>query len=128
MAECAFCGTAIALESTGDVVAGAGSGGTAKGRAIVGPVRTTVLMRPDVNAVIEAKAAERDVSSGEYIRLAVSNFEKIPLEDDPQLAALVAQANTALGKMEEALDHSIARLQATHEKVDALLREAGIRN
>lgn len=89
--------------------------------------RVTVLMKPEEKASIEAKAAERGVSSGEYIRLAVDNFEKISAEEEAELAALVAEANAAIPKMQASLDRSIATLDATHKKVDAFLREAGVR-
>ena len=39
--------------------------------------RTTVLMSPEEKAALEKRAASRGVSSGEYIRLAVDNFEKV---------------------------------------------------
>ena len=89
--------------------------------------RLTVLMKPEEKADLEAKAAQRGVSSGEYVRLAVDNYEKISVEEEAELAALVAEANAAIPKMRESLDRSIATLDATHRKVDALLREAGIR-
>ena len=89
--------------------------------------RVTVLMKPEEKAAIEAKAAERGVSSGEYIRLAVDNFEKISAEEEAELMALVAEANAAIPKMRASLDRSIATLDATHSKVDTFLREAGVR-
>ena len=89
--------------------------------------RLTVLMRPDEKAQLEAKAASRGVSSGEYVRLAVDNYDQISAEEEAELAALVAEANAAIPKMREALDRSIATLDATHKKVDTFLREAGIR-
>ena len=89
--------------------------------------RVTVLMKPEEKAAIEAKAAERGVSSGEYIRLAVDNFDRISAEEEAELAALVAEANDAIPKMQASLDRSIATLDATHKKVDTFLREVGVR-
>ncbi len=42
--------------------------------------RMTVLMTPDRKAAIERKAAELGVSSGEYIRVAVDNYEKVSVD------------------------------------------------
>ena len=89
--------------------------------------RVTVLMKPEEKAALEERAARRGVSSGEYLRLAVDNFEKLSEEQETELAALVEEVNRAVPKMRESLDRSIARLDETHRKVDALLREAGIR-
>lgn len=89
--------------------------------------RLTVLMHPEEKAALEARAARKGVSSGEYVRLAVDNFEKVSAEEEAELAALAAEANAAIPKMRQALDRSIARLEATHRKVDALLREEGVR-
>jgi hypothetical protein len=89
--------------------------------------RLTVLMRPEEKAEIEAKAARRGVSSGEYVRLAVDNYEQISAEEEAELTALVAEANAVIPKMQASLDRSIATLDATHKKVDAFLREAGVR-
>jgi hypothetical protein len=89
--------------------------------------RLTVLMKPDEKAALEARAAERGVSSGEYIRLAVDNFDKVSEEEEAELAALVVEANAAIPKMRDSLDRSIATLQKTHEELDAFLREVGVR-
>jgi hypothetical protein len=67
------------------------------------------------------------VSSGEYIRLAVDNFEKISPEQEAELAALVEEANKAIPEMAAMLDKMSADLRDTHEEVDRMLREAGIR-
>ncbi len=89
--------------------------------------RVTVLMKPEEKAALEARAAKRGVSSGEYLRLAVDNFEKIPEEQEAELAALVAEVNQVVPKIRDSLDRSSERLEATHRKVDMLLREMGIR-
>jgi hypothetical protein len=89
--------------------------------------RATVLMTPDEKATIEKRAASMGVSSGEYIRLAVDNFEKISPEQEAELAALVEEANKAIPEMAAMLDKMSADLRDTHEEVDRMLREAGIR-
>ncbi|HEX5238254.1 MAG TPA: hypothetical protein VFW39_07320 [Sphingomicrobium sp.] len=89
--------------------------------------RATVLMTPDEKATIEERAASMGVSSGEYIRLAVDNFEKISPQQEAELAALVEEANKAIPEMAAMLDKMSADLRETHEEVDRMLREAGIR-
>jgi hypothetical protein len=84
-------------------------------------------MRPEEKSKIEALAASRGISSGEYVRLAVDNYERLSETEEAALTALVAEANAAIPGMRKALDRSIARLDATHRKVDTLLREAGVR-
>jgi hypothetical protein len=74
------------------------------------------------------KAAERNLSVGDYIESAVKYFEKSPADEEAELKEAVARAHVALTQMNRSLDHSIASLDATHEKVDALLRQAGVRN
>ena len=89
--------------------------------------RATVLMTPDEKAAIEKRAASMGVSSGEYIRLAVDNFEKISPEQEAELAALVEEANKAIPEMAAMLDKMSNDLRETHEEIDRMLREAGIR-
>jgi len=89
--------------------------------------RTTVLMTPDEKADLEKRAASMGVSSGEYIRLAVDNYEKISPGEEAELAALVEQVNAAIPKMHASLDQSIKTLEELHEEMDAFLREKGIR-
>jgi cellobiose-specific phosphotransferase system component IIA len=47
--------------------------------------------------------------------------------DGSALAALADEVNRALPAMRRSLDRSAKRLEAAHEKVDALLREMGLR-
>ncbi len=89
--------------------------------------RVTVLMKADEKAALEARAAKRGVSSGEYVRLAVDNFENLSDEEEAELASLVAEVNRAIPAMNASLDRSIARLEKSHANIDAFLREAGIR-
>jgi hypothetical protein len=84
-------------------------------------------MTPDEKAAIEKRAASMGVSSGEYIRLAVDNFEKISPDQEAELAALVEEANKAIPEMAAMLDKMSNDLRETHEEVDRILREAGIR-
>jgi hypothetical protein len=89
--------------------------------------RTTVLMTPEEKATLEQRAASRGVSSGEYIRLAVDNFEKISDDQEAELAALAAELKAAVPKMKAALNRSSKVLQELHRENDAFFRERGIR-
>jgi hypothetical protein len=87
--------------------------------------RTTVLMTPEEKAAIEKRAASMGVSSGEYIRLAVDNYERVSPKEEAELAALVTEANIAIPKMAASLDRMSQTLRKTHQEVDrTLLRRA----
>ena len=89
--------------------------------------RTTVLMTPEEKAALEKRAANRGVSSGEYIRLAVDNFENVSDEDEAELAALVDEVNRAIPKMKASLDQTSRTLRKLLRENDAFFRERGIR-
>jgi predicted transcriptional regulator len=89
--------------------------------------RMTILMSDHEKAEVESLATEMGVSNSEYVRLAVDNYSNVSAEQEAELAALVAEANEAIPQMRAALDRSCERLEATHKKVDAMLREAGFR-
>ena len=89
--------------------------------------RTTVLMTPEEKAALEKRAASMGVSSGEYIRLAVDNYEKISPDEEAELAALVEEVNKAIPKMRASLDRMSRNLRETSKEVDLALRAAGIR-
>jgi hypothetical protein len=89
--------------------------------------RTTVLMTPEEKAAVERRAASRGVSSGEYIRLAVSNFERVSAEHEEELATLASELNAAVPKMRAALERSSKILQQLHRENEAFFRERGIR-
>ena len=89
--------------------------------------RMTVLMTNGEKAEIESDAERLGVSSGEYIRLAVSNFEKPTAAEEAELAALVVEVNKAIPKMEASLDEISRKLRETHAEVDKMLRQMGAR-
>jgi uncharacterized coiled-coil protein SlyX len=89
--------------------------------------RMTVLMTDAEKAEIEADAARLGVSSGEYVRLAVDNFEMPTAAEEAELAALVAEVNIAIPKMRASLDRMCTRMEVLHEEMDSFLREKGIR-
>lgn len=87
----------------------------------------TILMSDDEKTGVETLASQMGVSNSEYVRLAVDNYSNISVEQEAELAALVAEVNKAIPEMRASLDRSCERLEATHKKVDALLRESGFR-
>jgi hypothetical protein len=89
--------------------------------------RVTVLMRPDEKAALEKKAADRGVSSGEYLRLAVDNFEKLSDEQESELAALAEELKAALPKMKASLDRSCKVLHDLHQENDEFFKARGVR-
>jgi hypothetical protein len=89
--------------------------------------RVTVLMRPEEKAEMEANAARLGISSGEYVRLAVDNFDKPTPAEEAELAALVEEANKAIPKMAESLARMSRTLREAHDEIDQTLRAAGIR-
>ena len=89
--------------------------------------RVTFLMSPARKAAVAARAASHGISLGEYVRRKVEDDDDLTPEQEAELAVLVAEANAAIPKMRDSMDRMIATLDATHAKVDAFLREAGIR-
>lgn len=88
--------------------------------------RVTVLMKPEEKRTLEERAARRGVSSGEYLRLAVDNFEKLSGEQEAELAALASELNQALPKMKAAIEQSCRTLEDLHRENEAFFRERGI--
>ena len=89
--------------------------------------RVTVLMRPDEKASLEERAAKRGVSSGEYLRLAVDNFESISDRQEAELAELARELKTAVPKIKASLEASCKTLAALHRENDAFFKARGIR-
>jgi molybdopterin converting factor small subunit len=84
-------------------------------------------MTPEEKAALEKRAANRGVSSGEYIRLAVDNFEKVTDEQEAELAALVQELAAAGPKIRASLERSTRRINQTVKELDTMLRDAGVR-
>ena len=89
--------------------------------------RMTVLMTAEEKADIEAEAKRLGVSSGEYVRLAVDNFDRPDAAEEAELAVLIEQVNDAIPKMRDSLDRMSTQARSLHEEMDAFLREKGIR-
>lgn len=94
--------------------------------------RVTFLTTPEQKAKLDAYAALNRQSVGHVLREASIRYiaeESDPstAEEEAQLAALVAEANIAIPKMNEALDTMIETLRDTRIEVDRALRAMGAR-
>lgn len=89
--------------------------------------RVTVLMKPEEKASLEARAAKRGVSSGEYLRLAVDNFGAHSSDQEAELAALAAELKVAVPKIKAALEKSCKTLKDLHRENEAFFKQRGIR-
>lgn len=89
--------------------------------------RVTILMTPAKKAALAARAAAQHISVGQYVRRKVEDEDDLTPEQEAELALLVAEVNKAVPRMIEQLDQMSATLQATHDKVDRTLRDAGMR-
>ncbi|KQM73996.1 hypothetical protein [Sphingomonas sp. Leaf20] len=90
--------------------------------------RVTFLTTPDHKAALDAFASSNGQSVGHVLREASSRYIGQPTpEEEAELAVLVQQANAAIPKMQASLDNMVETLDRTHRKVDAFLRDAGVR-
>ena len=91
--------------------------------------RVTYLSTAEHKAQLEAFAAARGESVGSVLREAAALYMGKPSEsEEAELAALTQQVNEAIPRMAAAFDRMSDRMERTHAKVDALLREKGYRN
>ena len=89
--------------------------------------RVTFLTSAENKAALASRAAALGLSTGEYIRRRVDEEEQITPEQEAELAVLVEQVNEAVPKMRASIENMIERMDAAHQKVDAFLREIGVR-
>lgn len=90
--------------------------------------RVTFLTTPSAKAALCSRAAAQGLSVGEYIRRKVEGEDDATAQEEAELAALVAQVNEAIPKMEAALDEMSQTMRSTHEDVDRMLRAMGARS
>ena len=90
--------------------------------------RVTFLTSPDQKAKLDAYAALHGYSVGHVLREASSRYiAEGPADEEAEFAALGAEVNKAIPKMNAALDDMSRTLDETHAEVDRTLRAAGIR-
>ena len=93
--------------------------------------RVTFLTSREQKAALDAFASSRGESVGNVVRAAAARYIAQPPEvkddEEAELAALVAQVNEAIPKMEASLDEMSRKLRETHVEVDKMLRSMGAR-
>lgn len=90
--------------------------------------RVTFLTSREAKKALDTFASKRGVSVGNVVREATARYIGQPTEaEEAELAALVAQVNDAIPKMNASIDSMIETMRSTHEEVDRTLRAAGIR-
>ena len=89
--------------------------------------RVTILMTPEKKAAFDAIAAERGISTGEFLRQAGDRAANDDLADEAELSALVQELAEAVPTMQRRLKRSAKLLRDSAREVDAMMREAGIR-
>jgi uncharacterized protein YlxW (UPF0749 family) len=93
--------------------------------------RVTFLTSRDHKAALDAYASKTGQSVGNVVREATSQFisqPRVPNDEEAELAALVAQVNEAIPKMNASIDEMSQTLQQTHAEVDRMLRAMGARH
>ncbi len=88
--------------------------------------RVTFLTSRDHKAALDAYAKDTGMSVGHVVREATSQFISQPPaanDEEAELAALVAQVNEAIPKMEAAFDDMSRMLRETHEHVNRTLSQ-----
>ena len=89
--------------------------------------RVTFLTSRDHKAALDAYAARNGLSVGNVVREATTRYIAQGRDEEAELAALVAEVNLAIPKMNASIDGMIETMRSTHEEVDRTLRAAGIR-
>jgi hypothetical protein len=89
--------------------------------------RLTILLSDDERAEVDSKATRMGVSSSEYVRLAVNNFDGPTAAEEAELSALLDQVNDAVPRMQQALTQMSEKIQKLHAENDAFFLEKGIR-
>ena len=90
--------------------------------------RVTYLTNAEQKAALEAFAKARGESVGSVLRDAVAEYMGQPTaEEEAELVALTQQVNEAVPRMVASMDRMIERLDTSHRKIDAFLREKGVR-
>jgi phosphate uptake regulator len=88
--------------------------------------RLTILMTDDEKQEIEVSANRLGLSSSEYVRLAVDNFEKPTAAEEAELKALAAELDSAVPRMQASLERTCERMEALHAEMDEFFLSKGI--
>ena len=88
--------------------------------------RLTILMDPKYTSAVASRAAARGVSTSEHVRNALDSFNGNDGEEQAQLAALVAEANTAIPKIAASIERMTKRLEEMNRKDEEFLKKMGM--
>jgi hypothetical protein len=89
--------------------------------------RVTFLTSPEQKAALDAFAAQRGESVGNVVREATAKYISRAVDEEEQLAALVAELAAAVPEMRASLRRSAKKLEDAGREVDVMLRKAGVR-
>lgn len=89
--------------------------------------RVTFLTSPAHKAQLSQRAAANGLSMGEYVRRKTDGDDDITPQQEAELAALIAEVNNAIPKMNAAMDRMIEIMEKSHRETDAFLRMMGVR-
>jgi Arc/MetJ-type ribon-helix-helix transcriptional regulator len=89
--------------------------------------RMTFLLTEQEKTELEAVAGRMGVSSSEYIRLAVDNFEKPTAAEDAELRALATELSAAVPIMQASLNRTNEKMEALHAEMDSFFKSKGLR-
>lgn len=89
--------------------------------------RVTYLTDAQQKAALEAFARARGESVGNVLREAASRYMSQPTdEEEAELAALVAQVNEAIPRINASLEHMSKNIRKLRDESDAFYREKGL--
>ena len=88
--------------------------------------RMTILVDPKYKAAVTRRAAARGVSTSEHVRNALDSFDGTSEAEEAELAALVAEVNRAMPRMQEAFENMSGVIAALKAENDAFFADKGI--
>jgi hypothetical protein len=92
--------------------------------------RVTFLTSRDHKKALDSYASKSGQSVGNVVREATVRYMAQPRDEsdeEAELAALVAEVNLALPKMNASIDNMIETMRQSHFETDKLLRQMGAR-
>jgi hypothetical protein len=88
--------------------------------------RMTILVDPTYKASVTRRAVARGVSTSEHVRNALDSFDATSEAEEAELAALVAEVNRAIPRMQEAFDNMSGVIAALKAENDAFFADKGV--
>jgi hypothetical protein len=88
--------------------------------------RVTILASPKEKQWLSEKAASLGMSAAEFTRRAWRSFGEKESGEDPENAALIAEANAAVPKIVASIQRITKRLEEMNRKDEEFLRKMGM--